>query len=463
MKYNREDEIKINKDDERREWLLTKSTGSLIVNLCIPGIIGMIVIALYTFMDSVYAGQMISKEAMAAIGIAYPVTLINNGMATLFGIGGASVLSRAIGAKDKEKSYAVLPTVSFYIIAVSIITTVIGYLGAEKILRLSGAEGSILSQSIEYCKLIFLGSVLVNYTQASNMLIRGEGRMVKAMMIMGTGAIINIILDPIFIIAFPLAGVKSVAYATLISQFIQVVLTIIFFSKSRGPLHLSKPTVTKELTKPILAVGVTAMIMQLFAMVQQLLFYRVSSQYGGENFMILMSAFLRIQMFAFVPLWGMSQGFQPYVGTNYGAKEYKRLLKGSKEFIYSSLFLAILFFLPIQVFTKNIISLFIKDPSLVSEGIIPMRIFFSTFFLYGVMVMLGVYFQSIGDAKTAGVIIVGRNVLLFTPLIFIIPAIFGANGIWFVQLICDIIAIGYGIIKFVSHRNKIRTEIELSK
>ncbi|MDO5716179.1 MAG: MATE family efflux transporter [Tissierellia bacterium] len=443
---------------EQRQLLLTKNTKYLIMTLCVPGIIGMVVIALYSFMDSIYAGQMISKEAMAAISVAYPITLINNSMATLFGIGGASVLSRAIGAKDEKTIQSVLPTVTKYLIIVSILTTILGFFGARHLVGLTGAKGDILEQAITYCRLIFLGSLFVNFTQGANMLIRSEGRMMQAMVIMGIGALINIILDPIFILAFPHWGVQSVAYATLISQVSQAMITLYYFKNLSPSLKMTTPRINTMLTKPILAVGISAMIMQLFGMIQQLLFFNVAQTYGGNHFTILMSVFLRIQMFAFIPLWGMSQGFQPYVGTNFGAKAYKRLLKGRRHFMMAAFALTMIFFLPIQLFPKTILSMFITDTNMVIQAVLPIRLFFSTFFLYGFMVMMGVYFQSIGDAKTAGIIIIGRNLFLFLPLIFLMPRFLGKEAIWYVQAICDILVLTYGFYKFIAHGKLLQKE-----
>ncbi|MDO5734130.1 MAG: MATE family efflux transporter [Eubacteriales bacterium] len=444
------------KKDEQRDLILTKPTAYLFNKLCVPGIVGMVVIALYSFMDSIYAGKMISEEAMAAIGIAYPITLINNSLTVLFGMGGASILSRAIGADDDETAQSVLPTVSFFILIASLATTVIGFFGANYLLRLSGAEGEILRQGTEYLRLVFLGSLFVNYTQSMNMLIRAEGRMVKAMSIMGAGAILNIILDPIFILLFPEIGVAAVAYATILAQIFQAVLTVIYFKRWSPGIQLAAPKPNPAIVKGMLAVGLSAMIMQIFGMVQQLLFYNVAFKYGGDTYGIMMSAFLRIQMFAFIPLWGMSQGFQPYVGTNFGAKKYKRLLQGRREFILIAFAITMIFFLPVQLAPRQVISLFINDPALIQQAIGPIRLFFSTFFLYGFMVMIGTYFQSVGDAKTAGLIIVGRSLILFTPLIFIIPKLFGGHSIWFVQAVCDILIIIFAFYKFGQHGKLLR-------
>lgn len=445
----------MDKKDKRQE-LLTKPFSKLIVELCLPAIIGMVVIALYSFMDSIYAGQMISKYAMAAIGLAYPFTLINNSISVLFGMGGASVLSRVIGAKDEIKKNQVLPSVSFLVIISSIITTLLGFFATEWLISLTNTSIEIAQNATAYLKIIFLGSVFINITQALNMLMRAEGRMIRAMTIMGIGALLNIILDPLFILLFPSLGIEAVSYATIISQISQFILTIAYFVYKSPDIKWSRPRLYKDMAKDIIPIGLAGMVMQFATMIQQTLLYKTAGTYGGEAYQIILSALLRIQMFAFIPLWGASQGFQPFVGTNYGAKSYTRLLKGRKSFMIFGLLLCLFFFLPIQLIPKQIISWFIKDPLLVNNAIYPTRALFSSFFLYGFLALLGIYFQSIGNAKTAAIFVMGRNLVLFIPFVLILPRIFGATAIWWVFACCDIPIMIYGGLAYIRHGRELK-------
>ncbi|MDO5695156.1 MAG: MATE family efflux transporter [Eubacteriales bacterium] len=437
--------------NEKRQELLTASYGSLVVKLCIPAIIGMVVIALYSFMDSIYAGQMIGEHAMAAIGVSYPLTLINNSIAVLFGMGGASVLSRAIGGKDEYVKNGVLPTVTFLVIVTSLVSTVLGIFGAHGYLRLTGTEGLIFEEAKNYLQIVFIGSIFVNLTQALNMLMRAEGRMIQAMAIMGSGAILNIILDPIFILMFPNIGTRSVAYATLVSQIFQAIITIFYFVRISPHIKWQRPQIYKGLPAAIIPVGISGMMMQFATMIQQTLFYRVAGNYGGESYVIILSAILRIQMFAFIPLWGASQGFQPFVGTNYGAEKYLRLLRGRKTFMLFAFILSLVFFLPMEIVPDRLLSWFIPETQIVAAGIYPARAMFSTFWMYGFMALMGIYFQAIGDAKTAGIVIVGRNLILFVPVVFFLPATFGAAAIWWIFAVCDVVAVGYGMMMYMKH------------
>lgn len=447
---------------DKRHELLTAPYSKLILHLCVPAIVGMIVIALYSFMDSIYAGQMIGKYAMAAIGLAYPFTLINNSIAVLFGMGGASVLSRAIGAKDDITKQHVLPSVSFLVMVCSVVVTVVGFFAAEWFIQLTNPSPEIAENAIVYLKIIFLGSLFVNLTQALNMLMRAEGRMIRAMTIMGIGAIVNIVLDPILILLFPAWGIRSVAYATIISQVLQCAITLIYFVHQSPEIKWARPRLYSGMASAIIPVGVAGMFMQFATMIQQTLLYKVAGSYGGESFQIILSALLRIQMFSFIPLWGASQGFQPFVGTNYGARSYLRLLRGRRVFMLFAFALSLVFFLPMQIIPQHILRWFIDDPELVHHAVYPARALFSTFFLYGFLALLGIYFQAIGHAKTASLFIMGRNLFLFIPVVWLLPKLFGASAVWWVFACCDIPIMIYGAAAYMRHGAQLKSASLLS-
>ena len=171
-----------------KEQLLTKTPLALLVQLSVPAVIGMMVIGLYPLMDGIFAGKIIGQAAMAACGIALPLTFINNGVATLIGIGSASVLSRAIGKGDTKTVDKIMGNLIFWVIIFSAIITIGGILLAPHFLTLVGAGGEIKTLGIRYLRILFLGSLFVNFTQSANMVMRGEGLMKKAMLIMGLGS-----------------------------------------------------------------------------------------------------------------------------------------------------------------------------------------------------------------------------------------------------------------------------------
>ena len=430
---------------DTRTKLLTQNPVSLMFELSIPAILGMVVVGLYNFMDSVFVGQMVGSVQMGAISVSYPFTLINGGTAAMLGVGSASVLSRAIGKKDEATIGKIMGNLVAMVILLSAISTVVGMVFTRPILTLAGASGDILNYAEKYLRIVYAGSLFVNFFQSANMVIRGEGQLKKAMLIIGSGAVLNIILDPIFITLLnPVGrGMEGAAYATVLSQIIQALITVWYFKKKSQHVKIGRIRIEKSLLPQILAVGVSALLMQVLTLVQQTVIYRVASNYGGETSQILLGAALRVWNFAFVPLWGISQGFQPAAGTNYGAKDYNRVKKLTGVFVASATILSLLFYIPVELFPANVLSLFITTPGVAASGATNFRIMFSTYILQGSFLIAVTLFQSLGKANKATWLVLFRQIILFIPLAVILPMIggMGIRGVWLAIALTDAILV----------------------
>lgn len=431
--------------DDMKTQLLTKPPKQLLLQLSIPAVMGMFVIGLYPLMDGIFAGQIIGQVAMAACGVAMPLTYINSGIATLLGMGSASVLARALGKGDQGVVNKVMGNLIFWVLVCSAITTVGGLLLAPYFLDLVGASGEIKALGIRYLHIIFLGSVFVNFTQSANMVIRGEGLMKKAMLIMALGAAMNIALDPILMMALGDFAIEGAALATVLSQITQALVTYHYFRKQSQQVKIGPIRIEKELSGQVFAVGVSAMMMQLLFMIQQTLLYKMAFQYGGEMHGTLMAAAIRMYGFSFIPLWGMSQGLQPVVGTNFGAKRYDRVAASVRVFSWGGLLLAGFFWILALALPGQILQLFGVEASLIAQGVGYFRLFYMAFVLYGVMVMAVTFFQAIGDGKKASLIVLGRQLVAFVPLALLLPQWLGVTGVWLAQPLVDTVIILLGV------------------
>ena len=428
--------------------LLTEQPLQILIKLSLPAILGMIVIGLYPLMDGIFAGQILGEKAMTAVGIATPFTYINTGIATLIGVGSASLLSRAIGEGNQRTIDKVMGNLCFWVLLLSTIVTILGYLFCGQLLMIFGAKGELLDLSTRYLRIIFLGSIFVNFAQAANMVMRGEGVMKRAMLIMSLGAGINIVLDPVLMIMFREHGVEGAAIATITAQFIQAVFTLWYFKKKSETVKIGLMRKEKEITGEMFSVGVSAMLMQVLTIIQQSFLYSQAFRYGGETSAAIMAVSLRIQAFSFIPLWGMSQGLQPAIGANFGAKQYNRVKKIFNVFTISSIVLAACFWIPTEGFAKQILNLFGLSDETLFLAVPNFRIMYSIFIVYGVMIMIMTFFQAIGDGKTAGVLVMLRQVILFIPAMIFLPYIFGAQSIWYVIPIVDGIVVLLGLQRY---------------
>ena len=432
------------KQDTRTQ-LLTATPLQLIISLSIPAIIGMVVVGLYNLMDRIFVGQLIDEVAMGAVSVSYPFTLINTGVSTLIGVGSASVLSRAVGKKDQDTIDKIMGNLVALNLLFGIIIIAVGMIFTRQLLTLSGAEGEILNNAERYLRIIFAGSLFVNFAQSSNMIMRGEGRLKQAMLFSAGSAILNIILDPILIsILKPHGmGIDGAAYATIFSQFVYAAAMLWHFMTKSKNVRIHAIRIEKSLAPEIFGVGFSAMLMQVMTLVQQTVLYKVASVHGGESWQIILGAALSTQSFAFIPLWGMSQGFQPAVGTNYGAKQYDRVKQVTKGFIIGATVLTLIFYIPIQLAPATLLSWFIKDANLVSQGVAPFRILFSTYILLGFLIMAITLMQSLGKASKASVLVMLRQIVLFIPLAIIIPMIggLGVTGVFMAPALTDLVVV----------------------
>ena len=426
--------------------------------LAIPGIIGMIVIGLYPFMDGVFAGRLIGDYAMSAISVSMSLTIINGGISALIGVGSASILSRAIGKGDKETTDKIFGNFCYWVILFSLIITVLGFVFAPHFLDLVGAKGDIKELGVRYLRVVFFGSIFVNFAQAGNMTMRGEGALKQSMIIMGVGAILNIILDPIFMKVMGEYAIEGAAIATVISQIVQAILTFRYFSKKSAFVGIHKIQKSKDISSEMFSIGSSAMMMQILFAVQQTFLFKQAFAYGGDNWGILMAATMRLYMFSFIPLWGMSQGLQPVIGANFGAKQYKRVKDTMKVFMYGATILAALSWIPSMFYSEKLLSLFSVRREIIEVGVVNFKMFYSTFILYGIMIMTLTFFQSIGDGKKASMIVMLRQLILFIPAILLLPKVFEGLAVWWAEPIVDFSMILLGLFLMLNRLRKIGKE-----
>ncbi len=434
---------------DTREMLVSGNVFKTMLTLSVPAVLGMVVIGLYNFMDAVFVGQMVGPIAMTAVKVSYPFTLINSGIATLIGVGSSSVLSRAIGKRDQETVDKIMGNLISFVSLLSVIVIVVGLIFTRQLLSLAGAEGEVLEQAVRYLRVVFCGSLFVNLGQSTNMIMRGEGKLKKAMAIMATSAILNIILDPVLIkVCGEGNGVLGAAFATIISQLVLMIMSFFYFLKKSDTVKIHKIKFEKTLIKPVLSVGVSAMLMQVMSMLQQTVLYNTASKWGGSEWQTILGAALSLQAFSFIPLWGISQGFQPAIGTNYGAKLFDRVGKFTRCFMVSATVVALIFYIPIMCFPAKMLSMFITDAAIVEAGAPMLRVLFGAFITYGVLILAITFFQAIGKASAASILALLRQLFLFLPLVLLLPNIngLGIKGVFYAQLFTDLIVLALAVI-----------------
>lgn len=430
---------------KEREKLLTQSMKQLFLKLSVPGMIGMIVIGLYNFVDAIFVGRLVGKEAVGAVALIYSVVLFNQALLTLVGSGSMSVLSIAIGKNDQKKIDKLLGNMIVILFLLCGLFTLFVYFKVEEIVRFIGGKGLTHQLGVKYLRILLIGFIPAAVGPAMNFLLRAEGKMKDAMLISGGCSILNIILDPIFIKTFGL-GIEGAALATIISQISHMIIQFAYFGKGKSVISLKKMKlkIEKDILPEVFKIGFSQMIMSVMAMVQQIILFRTLQNYGGNNQVALMGGSYRVFMFAYLSVWGVGQGLQSVVGVNYGAGKYNRIKQAFKSFTAIGSIISTSVWVVFMVFPETILSWFIKDPILVAENVNLFRIFTCIFFLYVYLATLMNLFIGLGKGKEAGILLIARQIVFFIPLVLILPRIMGVKGAWLALPISDLLSMALG-------------------
>ena len=418
--------------------------NKLLVNLSLPATIGMMVNALYNLVDTIFVGRGVGAIAIGGLTIAFPIQMVIMAFAQMIGIGAASAISRSLGAKDIEKADYVAGNSFLCVIVLSSIIAAIGLIFTEPMLRFFGSTETILPYAKDYITIILWGSIFFSFAMSSNNLIRAEGNAKVAMVTMLIGAILNIILDPIFIFIFKL-GIKGAALATIISQFISFlfILTYLYSGKSslKIKLHHLKPKI--HIIIEILTVGSAAFFRQVTGSVVAIVVNNSLRIFGGDMALIIAGILHRVIMFVFMPLFGVIQGMQPIVGFNYGAKKLDRVKEAIKLSLITTTVIATFGWLIAELFPFAIISIFTHDAEVIEKGSTIIRIVLSMIPAIGIQIVGAALFQSLGKAVPSLILSLLRQVLLFIPLVIILPRVFGLGllGIWIAYPAADILSV----------------------
>jgi putative MATE family efflux protein len=426
--------------------LETESIGKLLFKFSVPAITGMIVNALYNIVDRIYIGHIngVGSDALSGLAITFPISVIIMAFGMLVGMGASAVISIRLGEKNKESAENILGNALILITIITLVVSLLGVLFLDKFLILFGASENTLPYAKAYIRIILMGAVFQNIGFGINNIIRAEGNPKMAMLTMVFGAIINIILDPILIFGFNM-GIEGAAIATIIAQAFNTlwVLKYFTFKNSGSILKIKKVNLKLRLNilKDIFAIGISPFSMQIASSAVAILYNRGLYSYGGDLAVAAMGILNSISMIIFMPIFGISQGMQPIIGYNYGAKLYERVLKVLKLSIVSGTCIAIMGFALVQIFSKLLIGVFVgNNPELINLGSRGLRIDLIFLPILGFQILGASYFQAINEAKTSMILSILRQVIVLIPLIFILPIFFELDGLWLSQPVADIIA-----------------------
>lgn len=450
--------------NKNSKMLGSESIWKLLFKLSLPATIGMMVQALYNLVDTIFVGRGVGTVGITGITLAFPVQMLVMAIAQMVGIGGASIISRALGEKNIQKAEKTMGNILTLVILISASISILGLIFINPLLSLLGTNPASLNAAKDYLSIILFGTIFFSFSMASNNIVRAEGNAKIAMYTMLISAGLNILLDPIFIFGFNL-GIKGAAIATVLSQATTAFYLIYYFfsGKSSIKLHFKNFKLKTNIVTETLAVGSSAFVRQSAGSLLTILLNNILMTYGGVLYVAVYGLTNRLLMFVLMPLFGVAQGFQPIAGFNYGAKNYNRVKEVTKASIITTTILSSIGFLILMLFPNQLLSVFTTDKNLISTASMALKIIILFLPLIGIQVIGATMFQAIGKAFSSLILAMSRQIIFLIPLIYIMPTFFGINGVWISFPISDFLATLLTSILFYFQIKKFNTKLTILK
>lgn len=430
----------MNEGNKKMELLGEAPISKALLAMGLPMMVGMMINALYNLVDAYFIGGLGTSQ-MGAISVAFPIGQVIVGLGLLFGNGAASYISRLLGNEEREKADKVASTALYSSIGVGAVIIIFTMVFLNPILKLLGATESILPYALTYSGIYVISSIFNVFNVTMNNIVTSEGAAKTTMCALLTGAVLNIILDPVFIYVLHL-GVAGAALATAISQMISlfVYLWYVVRKKSVFSFHIKQCCFSREILTEIMKIGVPTLVFQLLTSLSIMLINMQAKSYG-DSVIAGMGAVTRIISMGSLMVFGFLKGFQPIAGYNYGAKKYERLRKAIKTAILWSTIFCVLFGIVMAVFPAKIISGFTTgDMELINVGERALRANGLSFSVFGFCTVYSSLFLALGKAKEGFILGACRQGICFIPVILLLPMIWGKDGILYAQPVSDIIS-----------------------
>lgn len=415
--------------------------NKLLIKQAIPASIGILVMSLNILVDTIFVGQWIGSTAIAAINVVLPVSFFIAALGMSIGVGGSSIISRALGGNNPDKALKTFGNQITLTLVLTISMVVLGLWFIDGIVPAFGGKGNILEPAKIYYTIVLYGVPFLALSMMGNTVIRAEGKPKFAMYAMMIPSVGNLVLDYIFINILDL-GMAGAAWATTLAYVFCFAFIFWFFLSKNSELKLKKHHfgLNKPIVLEIGSLGFVTLARQAVVSITYLFMNNILFNLGGETSVTAYAIVGRMLMFALFPVYGITQGFLPIAGFNYGAFKYARV----KESIYTAIKyaagLATIVFILLMVFPEAITRLFTDNVDVIAQTPPAMRWVFAATPIIALQLIGAAYFQAIGKAKQALLLTLTRQGFFFIPLIFILPIFYGELGVWIAFPISDVLA-----------------------
>lgn len=413
----------------------------LLIKQAVPASIGILVMSLNILVDTIFVGNWIGSIAIAAINVVLPVSFFIAALGMSIGIGGSSIISRALGAKDHKKALKTFGNQITLTLLLTVTLVIIGLSFQDSIILSFGGKGNIFDPAKIYYTIVLYGVPFLALCMMGNTVIRAEGKPKFAMYAMMIPSVSNLLLDYIFINVLDY-GMEGAAWATSISYVICLAFIVWFFLSKHSELKInfSHFNLNPKLVSEISSLGFVTLARQAVVSITYLFMNNILYDLGGETSVTSYAIVGRMLMFAMFPVLGLTQGFLPIAGFNYGAHNYSRVRETINTAIKYAMIMATLVFILLMVFPEAITRMFTSDLEVIKQTPRDMRWVFAATPIIAIQLIGAAYFQAIGKATPALLLTLLRQGIFFIPLILILPRFYGEIGVWMSFPISDVLS-----------------------
>ena len=436
----------------------TEKISKLLIKQAVPASIGILVMSLNMIVDTIFVGQWIGVLAIAAITVVLPIAFMISSIGMGIGIGGSSIISRALGNENPGKALLTFGNQLSLTIILALLFVVLGNIYSTEILTLFGAKGAILTPAQAYFDVIIYGVPFLTFAMMGNPVIRAVGKPKFAMYAMMVPAVVNIVLDILFIKYMHL-GMYGAGLATAIAYASCGLFILYFFISNKSELKIIPKNFGLDfsIVNEIIKLGGVSIARQGTISILMIVLNYSLYKYGGEISISIFGIINRVMMFALFPIMGITQGFLPIAGYNYGAKKYGRVKETIQKAIIYGCTIAGLIYVMIVLFAKEIISVFSTDATLLAETPRAMLLVFLASPIIAIQLIGSAYFQAAGKALPALFLTLLKQGVFLIPLAYILPIYYGVDGVWYSFAIGDVLAT---IITYIVVRREIKKNLQ---
>lgn len=419
----------------------TQPIGKLLIRQAVPASIGILVMSLNILVDTIFVGQWIGSTAIAAINVVLPVSFFIAALGMSIGVGGSSIISRALGANNNTKALQTFGNQITLTLLFTILLIIPGLWFVDNIIPVFGGKGAIFEPAKIYYTIVLYGIPFLALCMMGNTVIRAEGNPKFAMYAMMIPSVGNLILDYVFINLMDL-GMSGAAWASTVSYLLSFLFILWYFMSKHSELKLTNCYFKLKLPiiKEIGSLGFVTLSRQAVVSITYLFMNNILYDLGGETSVTAYAIVGRMLMFALFPVFGITQGFLPIAGYNYGANQYDRVKQAIATALKYAAALATLVFIMLMVFPEEITRLFTTDAEVIKETPSAMRWVFAATPIIAIQLIGAAYFQAVGKAIPALLLTLTRQGFFFIPLIFILPRFYGELGVWMSFPISDVLS-----------------------